>query len=115
MISQDSNDIITLPVPDGYATLRHSEIICCRVVGAAVVIHRTGNPPIQVNRSLRALEEALSGSAFFFRVHNSCLVNLHHLQHWNRRGDHALVLSDGSAVQVARARRKALLKRLNVI
>lgn len=115
MISQDSNDIITLPVPDGYATLRHSEIICCRVVGAGVLIHRAGNPPIQVNRSLRALEEALSGSDFFFRAHNSCLVNLRHLQHWNRRHDNTLVLSEGCVVQVARARRKALLKRLNVI
>ncbi|MDF1697023.1 MAG: LytTR family DNA-binding domain-containing protein [Saprospiraceae bacterium] len=49
---------------------------------------------------------------YFFRVHQSFLINLKFLSSYNLK-DHCIVLRDGSQIPVARTKRKELLKILN--
>ncbi|RLD17825.1 MAG: DNA-binding response regulator, partial [Bacteroidetes bacterium] len=53
--------------------------------------------------------EALLNSPTFFRTHQSYLVNLNQIKEYIKGSGGQLVLQDGTIVQVARARKDALL------
>lgn len=67
---------------------------------------------IIVSKTLREFEEMLS-EFNFFRVHQSHLVNLRYVKHYDRGDGGSLTLEDGSVVPVARNRKAELMRRLN--
>jgi two-component system LytT family response regulator len=76
-------------------------------------VHAHGKSHL-VRESLQKLEQRLGMR--FLRVHRGALVNLKRIQRLDRLpgGDMAIVLQSGARVEVSRARRAGVMRRLNV-
>jgi two-component system LytT family response regulator len=77
-----------------------------------VRIHAAGRVHV-LRESMHRLEQRLDQSRFF-RVHRSAIVNLDRVREARQtvRGEHVLVLQDGSRIRMSRIRRAALEERL---
>ena len=64
-----------------------------------------------VTRSLKDLEESLEPYSFI-RVHRSHVVNLNEIEKYIKGEGGYLLMSDGTTIDVARAKKEVLLKRL---
>ena len=67
-----------------------------------------------VSKTLREYEEMLS-DFHFLRVHQSHLVNLRYVKHYDRGDGGWLTLEDNTVIDVARKRKDELIKRLTTL
>jgi two-component system, LytTR family, response regulator len=67
-----------------------------------------------VSKTLKEFDEILSPYQFF-RVHNSHLINIAHLQSFVSRGGDHVVMNDGSKIEVSRRRKTDLMELLKSI
>lgn len=104
---------ITLPVEEGYLFVETDDILHCQANGNFTHIFLTDDRRLTIGKTLKELETLLP-DVDFFRVHHSFLVNLAHARMWLKTDGEQLQLSDGSMVQIARSRRKALRERLKL-
>jgi two-component system LytT family response regulator len=104
---------LAIPIDEGYLIADYQDVIRCSAQGNYTEIYMRGGRCVRLNKHLKTLEQLLP--PMFFRVHQSHLVNLDHVQMWLAKEKNALCLSDGSEVQVARTRRKDLISRLRFI
>ncbi|MGL5889749.1 MAG: LytR/AlgR family response regulator transcription factor [Bacteroidia bacterium] len=93
---------------DGYAMLDYTTIIRLEAESNYTHIY-TLQKKYTVARLLRSFEEQLL-AAGFIRVHSAHLVNLRHIEHYQRGDGGYLIMSDKSSVEVSRSRKKELLK-----
>ena len=116
-LSTNSNNTmnkLALPFGEGFLIVDEGAIIYCQARGNYADIHLRDGRTVKVHSGLKELEKQLS-LASFFRTHQSFLVNMEHVSMWLPKEEQTLCLSDGSKVQVARSRRKALQERLKFI
>ena len=71
----------------------------------------TGKKRLLVSRTLKETEDMLADQAFL-RVHNSHIVNLNAITRYVKGEGGYLVMADGSNVDVSRARKEALMQKL---
>ena len=64
-----------------------------------------------VTKTLKEYEELLSDYDFI-RVHNSHLINLHHVKNYVRSEGGSVVMTDGTEVEISRRKKEEFLKRL---
>jgi two-component system, LytTR family, response regulator len=88
-----------------------SSIIRCEASDNYTTFYLTDQSPIIVSRPLKEYEELLSPLKFF-RAHQSHLINLNHLQQFNKREGGSIKMKDGSEVPVSSRKREALLVEL---
>jgi two-component system, LytTR family, response regulator len=93
---------------EGYAMLDYNSIIRLEAESNYTHIYTPGKK-YTVARLLRNFEEQLL-AAGFIRVHSAHLVNLRHIEHYQRGDGGYLIMSDKSSVEVSRSRKKELLK-----
>ena len=62
-----------------------------------------------VSKTIKTYEEMLSGKDFM-RVHQSHLVNLNYIEHFDKPEGGILVLSDNSTIPVSHYKKPILLK-----
>jgi two-component system LytT family response regulator len=93
---------------DGYAMLDYSSIIRLEAESNYTHIY-TVKKKYTVARLLRSFEEQLL-DAGFIRVHSAHLVNLNHVENYQRGDGGYVIMSDKSSVEVSRSRKKELLK-----
>ncbi|MCU0432700.1 MAG: LytTR family DNA-binding domain-containing protein [Bacteroidia bacterium] len=93
---------------DGYNMIAFDEIIRLEAESNYTHIY-TLNKKYTVARLLRNYEEQLL-EAGFIRVHNSHLVNVKHVRHYQRGDGGYLIMSDKSNVEVSRSRKKEVLR-----
>ncbi len=91
-----------------------SDIIKCTADESYTHITLTNNTKITVSRILKEYEELLS-DLNFFRVHNSCLVNLVHVTKYVKGDGGYVVMSDGSSVEVSRRKKTELINKLSIV
>ena len=109
---------IYIPVKDGEHKLRLGQIICCATGGNGITFNLLSNESLTISKTLNWVEERLS-DYHFFRVHDSYLINLHHIKKITHVREGAeVVLSDGKTVEVSK-RKKApflsIIDQLNII
>ena len=102
---------LSLPTGDGWTLVNIGNIIRCRSDGSYTDVHLVGGECLTISRNLKQVEESLS-SVSFYRVHNSHLVNLTHVQRFVRQDGGTLVMSDGSEVTVSRSRKDEVMNLL---
>jgi two-component system, LytTR family, response regulator len=85
-----------------------SSIIRCEASDNYTTFHLSDQPPIIVSRPLKEYDDLLQPLKFF-RVHQSHLINLNHLQQFNKREGGSIKMKDGSEVPVSTRKREALL------
>jgi two-component system LytT family response regulator len=103
---------IAIPTFEGFQMISSEDIIKCIADESYTHITLVNNAKITVSRPLKEYEELLS-DLNFFRVHNSCLVNLAHITKYIRGDGGYAVMSDGSSVEVSRRKKNELVTRLS--
>jgi two-component system, LytTR family, response regulator len=86
-----------------------NSIIRCEASDNYTTFFLTNQTPIIVSRPLKEYDELLTPLKFI-RVHQSHLINLHHLQQFNKREGGSIKMKDGSEVPVSSRKREILLE-----
>ncbi len=105
---------IALPTQKGFELICIKDIIRCEGDNNYTIFHINGKSKIMVSKTLREFEEMLS-DFHFLRVHQSHLVNLRYVKHYDRGDGGWLTLEDNTVVDVARKRKDELIKRLTTL
>jgi two-component system, LytTR family, response regulator len=70
----------------GFEVLKINEIIMCKADGYCTTFHLTGDRKINSSRNLKQFEKQIIEYGFI-RVHNSFLVNMHHVSSFTKQGE----------------------------
>lgn len=77
-------------------------------------MHLTNGKRMTISKTLKEVEEHLSDE-FFFRVHQSHLVNFMHVKKFVKGATGHVLLDDGTTLPVSRRKRSDLLARIESI
>lgn len=105
---------IAVPTFDGLQMIDAKNIIKCIADESYTHIKLVDGSKIMVSRILKEYEELLS-DLNFFRVHNSCLINLSHVSKYVKGEGGYVLMSDGETVEVSRRKKAELLAKLTVV
>lgn len=105
---------IAVPTFDGLQMLNAADIVKCIAAESYTHIILLSGTKILVSRILKEYEELLS-DLNFFRVHNSCLINLAHVVKYIKGEGGYVVMADGESVEVSRRKKNELLSRLALV
>lgn len=102
-----SSSIIFLPKLGGKEAVSAEDIIYCKASNNYTEIYLTGKNKKVISKTLKATEALLSGFPYFFRAHDSYLVNFRFIREFRNEGEAGmLILAEGYHVDVSK-RRKA--------
>lgn len=99
---------LAIPTSEGTEYLNPKEIIRIEADRSYSWFFMNGNRKILVSKHLKEFQELLS-DRFFFRPHNSHLVNLKFVKKYIRRDGGSIEMHDGSMIPVARNRKDLFL------
>ena len=103
---------IALPTPNGLTIVALKDIIRCEAGVNYTNFFFTTKNKLLVAKTLKEFEELLNDYDFI-RVHNSHLINLHHVKNYSRRGEGGTVtMTDGMELDVSRRKKEEFMKRL---
>lgn len=102
---------IALPTMEGLQLVPLESIISCASSSNYTIITLKDQPKITVSRTLKEVEEMLEDYKFM-RVHHSYLVNLNEIRKYIKGEGGALVMSNGTSIDVSRSRKELLLRTL---
>ncbi len=102
---------IALPTTNGLTIVPLKEIIRCEARMNYTNFFLITKHKMMVSKTLKEFEELLNDYDFI-RVHNSHLINLHHIKSYTKGEGGTVTMSDGSEVDVSRRKKEEFLKRL---
>ncbi len=102
---------LALSTMQGVHLLDTDDILYCEGVGNYTRFHIRDKPPILVSKTIKEYEDLLPDQAFL-RVHKSYLVNLQHIQMYEKEG--ILKMSNGDQVIVSRRKKDEIKKLLSI-
>jgi two-component system LytT family response regulator len=102
---------IALPTMEGLQIIPISDIIFCSSSSNYTILTLKDKQKLTVSKTLKEIEEMLEEHRFL-RIHHSYLVNLDEIKKYFRGEGGAVLMSDGSSVDVSRAKKELLLKKL---
>lgn len=102
-------DKIALTTADGLVFKKIADIVRCESDRMYTNVIMTNQEKIVVSKPMGQLEDILNGHDFF-RVHNSHLINMHHIRQFVRTDGGYVVMDDGASVSVARNRKEDFLE-----
>jgi two-component system LytT family response regulator len=98
---------IALTTNDGLLFVSTAHILYCEAESnytSVVMINRK----VLVSKTLKEIDEALGGPEFY-RIHNSFLINLNHIQKYVRGDGGYVMMNDGKAVSISRSKRQEFM------
>jgi len=110
--SKSSLNRIALPVDSEIRFLDVNEIMYCNSKGPYTCIHTSFNKTLLTSRTIGEYEELLPRD-FFFRVHNSFLINMHFIARYIKGRGGILEMQDGTKIEVATRRKEEFLSMFN--
>ena len=105
---------IAVPAFDGLQMINVDDIVKCIAHESYTEIVLICGAKFMVSRNLKEYEAILAPFSFF-RIHNSCLVNLRHVKKYVRGEGGYLIMSDGNSCEVSRRKKTELLNRLLIV
>jgi two-component system LytT family response regulator len=111
-LQQKNLNRIAIPSSDGLQMLKPEQIIRCESVSNYTKIYLTDNQKITVAKTLKELEDILA-SYQFYRIHNSHMVNLVHVQRYVRNDGGYVLMTDGAHITIARNRKSGFLEQFS--
>lgn len=113
MLLQNKQKIknIALPSFDGIRFIRIAQIIRCQSESNYTRFYLESGENILVTNTLKDYDEMLS-EMNFCRVHQSHLINLDHVERYLKGDGGAVIMSDGSEVEVSRRKKDEFMKRM---
>lgn len=110
--SRNENQRIALPTAEGIHFVQMTEIIQCESLGSYTKFHLVKGPAIVVSRLLKEYEEILD-NYYFFRVHQSNIINLEHIKRYVKGDGGQVWMSDNTEIEVSRRRKEEFLSLLS--
>lgn len=101
-------DIIALPVWDGYECVHLREIIYCEASSNYTSYHLIGGRKLVISRTLKESELVLR-DAGFLRIHSSFLVNVTHIKRFLKSAGGSVLMSNGEELSISPKRKDELL------
>ena len=101
---------IAIPTIEGFELIPADQVLHCEADDNYTYFFLKNKNRVTACRTLKEIEEQLQVFPFFTRVHHSYLVNMNEVTKYVRSVHSYLIMSDGSAVQVSRRRKDALMK-----
>jgi two-component system LytT family response regulator len=110
--STDSkSSIIFLPKLGGKEAIKAEDIIYCKASNNYTEIYLIGKTQKVISKTLKATESMLSDSPFFFRVHDSYLVNYRFIQEFKNEGEAGMLnLQEGHSIDVSKRKKADFLQ-----
>ncbi len=102
---------ITVPTMSGYEFLEVSDIIRCHSDVNYTEIYLKNGQKIMVSKTLKSFEELLEPE-YFFRVHNSHLINLREVKKYVKGKGGYVTMNDNTHIAVSTRRKDEFLRRL---
>jgi two-component system LytT family response regulator len=99
---------LAIPTADGMEYLNPKDIIRIEADRSYSWFHLTSNRKILVSKHLKEFQDLL-GDRYFFRSHNSTLINLKYVKKFVRKDGGYIEMLDGSQVPVSRNRKDLFL------
>jgi two-component system LytT family response regulator len=99
---------LAIPTADGMEYLNPKEIIRIEADRSYSWFYLTGNRKILVSRHLKEFQELLS-DRYFFRSHNSHLINLKYVRKYVRKEGGFIEMQDGEQIPISRNRKDLFL------
>lgn len=100
---------IALTVSEGLVFKKIRDIVRCESDRMYTVVAMADGEKLMVSKPMGQLEEILEGQDFF-RIHNSHLINMHHIRQFVRADGGYVIMDDGAKVSVARNRKDDFLE-----
>lgn len=102
---------VALPTLEGLDFIEVHQVMYCQSDGNYTRLHLTDGEMILVSKTLKEVEGYFAGH-YFFRVHNSYLVNMNHIRKYIKGKGGYLVLKNGHSIPVSRGRKEGFLDHL---
>lgn len=102
---------IVLPTQEGYDFAKIKDIIYCASDVNYTIIKLIDGSKRVISRTLKEYDEMLSQHNFF-RIHQSYLINLNHIQKYIRTQQAQIEMCNGDVLQVSRSKKEEFLSRL---
>jgi two-component system LytT family response regulator len=107
--SKDGFCKLAIPTSTGLDFVDINNIIYCIADGSYTSIHMEDGHKYIISKTLKEMTGLLDNS-MFFRSHQSYLVNLNYIKTYVKGSGGQLIMEDGAAMQVARARKEELMQ-----
>lgn len=105
---------IALPIGDGLMMVKPEQIVRCQSVSNYTTIILNNGQKLTAAKTLKEVEEILASHGFY-RIHQSHLVNLTHVQTFMRTDGGYVMMSDGEHITIARNRREGFIQQFSKI
>ncbi len=102
---------LMLPTLQGFFVLEISDIIYCRSEGSYVHFYYGDNRTCMISRQLKEYEELLTPH-YFFRIHNSFLVNLNKIREYIKADGGHVVMCNGAELPVSDRKKAEFVQQL---
>jgi len=93
----------------GILFVKPLSIIRCVSEHSYTTFYFSDRNPVTISKSLKHCEQILEGFGFY-RVHNRVLVNLKHIERYQRADGGSIVMSDGAEVDISRRRKDSFMR-----
>jgi len=103
---------INIPLADGFLYVSVQDIIRCEAESSYTVFYFTNRNKIVVTRTLGSYEAMLRPHGFI-RVHSHHLINMHHVEKYQRGRGGIVLMSDRKEVIVSQRKRDEFLRLMN--
>ncbi|MBI5915916.1 MAG: response regulator transcription factor [Bacteroidetes bacterium] len=118
LVNQHEVRKIALPTLEGLELVRLDQIVFVEADSNYTHFHLLSGKKIIISRTLKQVEEMLAdqpAEGGFFRVHQTYLVNLHHVERYHKGSGGSLDMVNNAVVPVAKSRKELLMHHLQII
>jgi two-component system LytT family response regulator len=91
-----------------------TDIVFCESESNYTTIHRSNTKPLVISKTLKIMEDLLPKEEFY-RVHNSYLINMNHVDRFTREDGGYLVMSNQARILISRNKKDEFLARFRQV
>lgn len=114
-LNSTNNQVICIPVQNGYDYLKIKDIEFIEADGSYVHLFLSDKKQKTVSKNLKYFEQTLESFPNFVRVHRSFIINLDLMSSFSKSGRGTIMMQNGKEVDLARDRRIDFLNILEKI
>jgi two-component system LytT family response regulator len=100
-------DVLVIPNNEGFKVVTLEDIITCEADGYCTIFHLKGKAQLVSSKNLGYYDDFLSGQGFQ-RVHNSFMINLHHVKEYSSQG--VIIMAEGNHASLGNVYKKRFLE-----
>jgi two-component system, LytTR family, response regulator len=104
-LQNNGDKILRIPTAEGYVFIHVSNLLYIEADGSYTRVHCINRDVITVSKNLKYFETALEGIDFIVRPHRSFLINIHHIDRFNKSERGRICMKNGTMIDLSRVRR----------